>query len=669
MRENGKSSAQTERLRKLRKPSNSNKTLIYSLLGISLLLIICAGAWHKISKDAFSNSLPHAAQGSTLHLISALQACTDNLALYGLDNSSNAPRSATESKFDFGCVSLADPAHRATALHLASRSGNLENVVLLLESGAKVGAADRLGLTPLHLAATDEISVALLKAGADPLSLDQFDRTPLFTCKSEGQVVTLTSRHPSQFVHKDKNGATALQVTLRKALATSSTPSLLAIQKAGYLISHIPSEYVDSMVKHEDFGRESALQLMVSLASVHDSERRMPGVALLSQALSRIVLLGSADVIDRVAALDLASRLVAEDALGSIAALQSSRIDLSLVFDVTRVDSTGRYPISYSRSAQVLQLLISHGASLHPQQQQHTETSTAERKHDPVHQLLQSLSTQRGASMASQFKLVKAIKENDPNFSSFLSSVPKEIEMAIERRFMHVNAGLLEWNVDTFLLGMELLSDPSYQSYSRIPLTAHDTAQFPHLLAPRTSAQFDLTVAGMDLDSQYVIDLDIESEVDNVNLQVMHGDSLQATLSSSNSFFGSMPRIRLPIEKRTAISSDPHFKVILSCNNHLMACTAELNVLTAEVDDHLSTLRTPLVHSQFNYAFHLYSISRIATIMWLPMSILPKSVPLIVRFAPFFVSLIGFYPAGPVFVLYWLAYTTISHVVIRVIGL
>ena len=57
-----------------------------------------------------------------------------------------------------------------TALHWAVRGDDLETVQLLIRTGASVSAANRYGITPLSLAATNGngvIARALLKAGAN----------------------------------------------------------------------------------------------------------------------------------------------------------------------------------------------------------------------------------------------------------------------------------------------------------------------------------------------------------------------------------------------------------------------------------------------------------------------------------------------------------------------
>ena len=71
-----------------------------------------------------------------------------------------------------------------TPLHLAAFFGHLDNVTLLLASGADAGAVSRNSLTntPLHAATAGrhaDVALALLRAGADPSAVDAGGYTPL----------------------------------------------------------------------------------------------------------------------------------------------------------------------------------------------------------------------------------------------------------------------------------------------------------------------------------------------------------------------------------------------------------------------------------------------------------------------------------------------------------
>jgi ankyrin repeat protein len=69
-----------------------------------------------------------------------------------------------------------------TLLHAAVTRGNLDDVKILIASGARVNCSGDLGSTPLHYAASRghrEIAIELLRAGADPNVKNEFDQMPL----------------------------------------------------------------------------------------------------------------------------------------------------------------------------------------------------------------------------------------------------------------------------------------------------------------------------------------------------------------------------------------------------------------------------------------------------------------------------------------------------------
>lgn len=688
MKENGKSSAQTERLKALRKGRKDSGNGCYIALGILLVTLALLGSWVTYSRLTGFPALPQAALGSSDHLLSALQHCTEHSDLHGLPELYWKMEVAQNLEFNPACVNLIDSATRASPLHLASSIGSLDNLQLLLRHGAKIEAVDRLGSTPLH-AAHDAATVnTLLQAGANPRASNQHGRTPLFTCYDESAASALIKADSSLLEMKDTTtGATALQETLRRALHASSRSFTSAINKASTLISLMPHNSVPTMATSLDFPQETALQLVLELASSPNPSRRLPGISLLTKALMRLseyVVIAETSVIPEdvenakmvsvaVSRLCIASELVKADDMGTISSLLAASLTtnnqdatyvlLGRFVNFLSLDVLGRFPLSYVTSENLLRMLIDHGVPLYPE-----EDKSEHRGGIIVHQILQALSVKQ-ADMKKQLDLVKFLsKYDEPRFSAMLKSVPAEVKTTIERRFALLNTESLAWNVETLILGLELLGQPSHQQYQRIPVGSREYNEMPLLLAARTSAQFDVSVVNVPIGSPYVIDLQAYSEVDNVNMQCMTAGALQ-TINSFNSWFGAMPRIRLPVDLRSANASEPSYKIILQCGNFFSPCVIDLKIQTFEADEQRLDQRTPLYHSYFNARVHLYSIARLASIVWLPIAMLPPKVPIVLRFLPFFISLAGVYPAGPVYIVYWLAYTTLSHICMRLFGL
>ncbi len=75
-----------------------------------------------------------------------------------------------------------NPRYRLSALHIASRNGEIDKVRSLIDDGAKLEARDFLDRTPLHLAVMwNRLDVAkvLLDNGAEVNSRDRWGITPL----------------------------------------------------------------------------------------------------------------------------------------------------------------------------------------------------------------------------------------------------------------------------------------------------------------------------------------------------------------------------------------------------------------------------------------------------------------------------------------------------------
>ena len=88
-------------------------------------------------------------------------------------------------------TAAAQPADDATALHRAAHEGDATAVSRLLDAGAEVDAATRLGVTPLALAAARghaPVVDALLRAGADSNRASPHGETPLMAAARTGVV-------------------------------------------------------------------------------------------------------------------------------------------------------------------------------------------------------------------------------------------------------------------------------------------------------------------------------------------------------------------------------------------------------------------------------------------------------------------------------------------------
>ena len=78
-----------------------------------------------------------------------------------------------------------DDDHRMTALHFATRRGDLPMVKFLLAHGANVKTGNDCGDTPLHFALTVEIATALIAAGADVRAKGNCGNSPLHDARTK----------------------------------------------------------------------------------------------------------------------------------------------------------------------------------------------------------------------------------------------------------------------------------------------------------------------------------------------------------------------------------------------------------------------------------------------------------------------------------------------------
>jgi uncharacterized protein len=104
---------------------------------------------------------------------------------------------------EFLGIEITNPNQRGavddTLLHLASRTGSVDDIKVLIDAGADINVSGDLGNTPLHQAAmTGQIESVklLLRLGAKRNLLNEFDQTPLDVAELSGrpQMIKLLKR-------------------------------------------------------------------------------------------------------------------------------------------------------------------------------------------------------------------------------------------------------------------------------------------------------------------------------------------------------------------------------------------------------------------------------------------------------------------------------------------
>src|ERR1041385_7253398 len=136
-------------------------------------------------------SISHVIGGCFLFalLLSAqnLVAASSDLADAAMSGNKQAVRSLLQKKADVNQTQV----DGTTALHWTVRADDLETADLRIRAGANVSAANREGITPMQLAATNGSAAMigkLLKAGANPnASLSKFGDTALMFAARTGK--------------------------------------------------------------------------------------------------------------------------------------------------------------------------------------------------------------------------------------------------------------------------------------------------------------------------------------------------------------------------------------------------------------------------------------------------------------------------------------------------
>ena len=106
-----------------------------------------------------------------------------------------------------------------TALHLAAESGNLKLVKLLLKYGADVNVREYFRLTPLHVAKTPEVAIALIEKGADVnAGRSRAEFTPLHVTETPEIAIALIKKGAD--VNAETKHGTPLHVAASPGIAS-----------------------------------------------------------------------------------------------------------------------------------------------------------------------------------------------------------------------------------------------------------------------------------------------------------------------------------------------------------------------------------------------------------------------------------------------------------------
>jgi ankyrin repeat protein len=138
-------------------------------------------------------ALPIVLVGAVLALAAPARAQLDPFAALR-DNVARAAAADNTGTVEYlvGTGNNPNATHRGyTALHYAAMFGNTEMIAALVKAGARVDALDRLGNTPLCLAAArrqDEAARLLITAGADVNAQNHDGMTPLMAAAEHGDL-------------------------------------------------------------------------------------------------------------------------------------------------------------------------------------------------------------------------------------------------------------------------------------------------------------------------------------------------------------------------------------------------------------------------------------------------------------------------------------------------
>ncbi|KAI1291714.1 Ankyrin-2 [Halotydeus destructor] len=169
-----------------------------------------------------------------------------------------------------------------TALHIASRLGNVDIVGILLQHGAQVDAATKDQYTALHIAAKEgqeEVASILLEHGADLTSATKKGFTPLHLASKYGniKVARLLVEKEAQVDAQGKNGVSPLHVAAHYdhsnvaalLLEKGASPHLAA--KNGYTPLHIAAKknQIDIATSLLEYGGKASAESKAGFTPLH----------------------------------------------------------------------------------------------------------------------------------------------------------------------------------------------------------------------------------------------------------------------------------------------------------------------------------------------------------------------------------------------------------------
>ncbi|MDE2876509.1 MAG: ankyrin repeat domain-containing protein [Gemmatimonadota bacterium] len=164
-----------------------------------------------------------------------------------------------------------------TGLHWAALNGNREIAQLLIDAGAALAAATRLGAhTPLHVAAKvghGEVVAILAEAGADPAAVTETGATPLHFAAASGDArsVTVLLGHGAAMDAREPQWG---QTPLMFAAALGRTEAVTALLEAG--ADGTATAHVMDLVERDIVDRASQRRRSVEIAALREGREPPP---------------------------------------------------------------------------------------------------------------------------------------------------------------------------------------------------------------------------------------------------------------------------------------------------------------------------------------------------------------------------------------------------------